>query len=139
MKKTLYIFLFFFGISYHAAAQQPSVINFVTSKIIGSNTFTIFLNGKLITTLNKGENLEYTIYSAGRISVNAMLTPLLRYNETIDVTPGNVYYFELGYFTKSTTKVVSEARGKKLYEKNKLTVKQEEDKNNPIGIIPATP
>lgn len=121
-----------------ASAQNYSTINFVTNKVSGKNSFTVYLNQTLAGTLNKDENLSYKIYSEGRITVSVVLLIGMRFTKSIDVKPGNTYYFELTHFIgKVKTEPIDEKKGKEIFDGNKTTIQGEEDINNPIGKISA--
>ena len=61
-----------------------------------------------------------------------------RFTKSIDVKPGNTYYFELTHFIgKVKTEPIDEKKGKEIFDGNKTTIQGEEDINNPIGKISA--
>jgi len=110
------------------SAQSFSTINFVNNFSKNLN-FIIYLNEQLVGSLNRNENLEYKIYSEGRISI-IIITGQERITGTIDVKKGNTYYYQLSY---GNFKLVDEEKGKSIFAKNEITIKAEEERKNPIN------
>lgn len=104
-----------------------SIINFMGT----DQSYNIYLNDKRIGGINKGENLEFKIYSEGLITVLAIAT--LRTTHSIEISNGNVYYLRLWV---GQIQSLSEDKGKAVLNKKiKKTIKVEEDKSKPIGKI----
>ncbi len=109
------------------SAQNYSTINFVNN-YSRNFSFQIYLNLQPIGSINRGENLEFKIYSEGRISL-IFIVGSERITGTIDVQNGNTYYYQLAF---GNFKLLDEENGKKKFAKNTNTIKAEEDINNPI-------
>ena len=136
MKKLLGIICFLI-VSIGASAQKFSTINFVASKIVNKLAVTIYLNEQMIGTIKNEENIKYKIYSEGRLSVT-LITGTDRQTTTIDVKPGNEYYFEIRIvFGQYKHEVIEIEKGKEIFAKNKNTIEGEEDIRRPIGKISA--
>src|SRR4051812_6531266 len=110
-------------------AQESSTIYFVTHKKIGS--LPIYLNEQMIGTINTGENLQYKIYSEGRITV-FLLSPTSRITKTLDIKRGGTYYFEINWWNQRFG-LTTEEKGKEYFAENANTLKAEEDLKHPIN------
>ena len=118
--------------------QNYSIINFVTNNCLKQFTFNIYLNEQLVGTIGQNENLEYKIFSEGRISI-ILISGSGRLTQLIDIKRGNAYYFEIkvdGWNVKY--EVIEQAKGEELFCKNVNTIKAEEDKTHPIAKMPST-
>ncbi len=134
MKTILTILFTIFTFS--VIAQNFSTINIVNT-FPRDYTFYIYLNDQLAGMLKKNENLEYKIYSEGRISVRIVLGEN-RITESIDIKKGNTYYYRLSIINIANIsfKLVDEEKGKIIYAKNTNLIKAEEDKKHPLGKLP---
>lgn len=124
------LIIFKLGIS----AQNYSTINFVTNKSSKNISFVIYLNEQMIGSIKQKENLEFKIYSEGRLSV-AIIIDSYRITGSIDVKKGNNYYFEVNNLN-GRYDIIDEQKGRELFAKNINTIKAEEDKSHPIGKLP---
>lgn len=112
--------------------QNTSTINFVTNRCQKGSVFTIYLNDQMAGTVMTGENLEYKLFSQGRIIVGISIGGY-KLTKFIDVKRGNVYYFEINNFP-GRYEQIDEAKGKEYFAKNTNTIKAEESHKNPIVI-----
>ncbi|MCC6186455.1 MAG: hypothetical protein IT256_04815, partial [Chitinophagaceae bacterium] len=120
-----------------ASAQNYSTVNFVANKIVNNLAVTIYINEQMIGTIKNDENIKYKIYSEGRLSVT-LITGTDRQTTTLDVKPGNEYYYEIRIVVgKYKHDVIETERGKEIFAKNKNTIEGEEDIRRPIGKINA--
>jgi len=133
MKRLLLLVLLFQSIDSIAQEQDFSIINFVTNKCSGKVSFSIYLNEQLAGSINPKENLEYKIYSEGRISI-ALIINSYRLTRTIDVKKGNTYYFEVNNW-RGKYEIIPEAIGKEYFAQNLNTIKAEENVSTPIGTL----
>lgn len=123
--------------TFQLIAQNHSTINF-TTQVPKKSIYSIFINGKMVTTIGENDNLEYKLYSEGRITI-ILANMAEKIIKTIDVKNGNTYYFCIenhGLILKYD--FADEKKGKKMMEKNSNTLKLEEDKNNPYNKLPST-
>ena len=89
----------------------------------------IYINDNSISAIKQFENLEFKMYSEGRISI-VIIVNSMRYTSTIDIKKGNIYYFEINPVGKY--REVEAPTGKEFLTKITNTIKVEEDRNNPI-------
>jgi hypothetical protein len=116
--------------------EDFSVINFVTNNSINRN-YTIYINDRLIGSINKNENLEYIIYSQGEVNIKVIsnsnkYTDLVQ-TDHINLRTGETHNYLLGS-TESLLEKTKDIAGMKLYEKKLSTRKVQENKGDPIII-----
>jgi S1-C subfamily serine protease len=110
--------------------QDYSTINFVANRCTDKIAFSIYLNEQLIGSINRNENLEYRMYSAGRISVTIIINSV-RLTRTIDVHNGYTYFFEINNWNGKYD-LVDEQTGMRYLSKVTNTLKAEENKRQPL-------
>ncbi len=125
MKKLFFTLLTF--LTLQVSAQDYSTINFVNCYSKNTN-FEIYLNQHLVGSIFGGENLEFKMYSEGRITVVLILNKE-RITRSMDVKNGNTYYFQMQF---GAFKEVDEERGKIILAKSTNTILAEEDIDDPI-------
>ncbi len=108
--------------------EGTSIINFISKKtnIAGAPSYKIYLNDKLVGSVNERENFKYSMFSSGRITVMLIANEVRRTN-TIDVKQGSTNYFSI-----SANEVISEEKGKNMLEKVENTIDMHEEKTRPI-------
>lgn len=110
--------------------KDYSIINFLTNRCTKDNSFSIYLNEQLVGSINQNENLEYKVYSEGRISVTLIINSS-RVTKTIDVSNNNTYYFEISNLN-GKYELVDEETGMGYLSKVTNTVKAGESKRQPL-------
>ncbi len=131
MKK---IILFLLLIPYLSNGQGHSTIHFIGEKSWQKPSFALYLNEKLIGSLQEKQNLDYKIYSSGDITVMA-LHEHGRKTITLKIENGKEYYIAIKTVNlfKTTMELLSAEKGKKKYDKNKSTLNIEENINDPVA------
>lgn len=129
MKKLLLLLLMFPSLFSFGQEQDYSIINFVPYPMTISNgkatIYTIGVGGQNAGTIAYNENLQYKIYSEGRITAIAGRDILL------DIKKGNTYWVQLNPMNGKFG-LTDERTGERIYKKNIRTIYAEEDRNNPI-------
>ncbi len=128
MKKIAFVFLTV--LAFQSFAQDYSTINFVTNKCSKDWKYEIYLNDKFVSDINFDENLEYKIYSEGRVTVTIFVY-YNRFSKTIEITNGNTYYFEISDKDKKYD-FIDESTAKQYLAKNPTMRKFDENKTDPI-------
>ena len=104
-----------------------SYINFINSTYV---YFQIHINGRLIGTIARNENLRLKVYSEGRLSVS-MLTDAARYITYLDVVNNEDYV--MGVHTSGMARGLREKEnGERLLEKVENTIRVSEDPYYPF-------
>lgn len=129
MKKLLMLLLMFPWLISYGQVQDYSIINFVPYQSTLYNgksiIYSIYVGKQNAGTIAYNENLQFKIYSEGRITLIAG-RPIL-----IDVKKGNTYWVQMNPWNGKYG-LTDEKTGEKLFKKNINTIYAVEDKNNPI-------
>jgi len=118
-------------ISVISAAQDSSTISIIPSKSRKNTVYKIVFNDREIADIVSGENLEYKIFSQGRVVINVFFLGL-RAQTYIDIKLGNTYYLELDELFAQIKSIDQEKANTLFLKKEYLIVSKSEDKNNPI-------
>src|SRR5687767_14980735 len=134
MKKIIFILI---AIKFSLAfGQSYSTINFATelNDFAKGPAFTFYLNDKKIGVVQSGENLEYKIYSEGRMTL-FISTPGWQKEIIINISPDSTYYYLLySVYTSQDVRItpVKSEDGLRYMAANPTTLKAAENIDDPI-------
>jgi S1-C subfamily serine protease len=141
MKKYFAITFFFMGMLLQAFSQAFSTINIFTYKCIEGQEIIVYLNEVKAGSLMNFENLQYKMFSEGRVKITVAVGEQ-KGSVIKDIVKGSAYYILItnNMFSASTyggtafitAKFVDEKEFARCIKLNKKTTQKEEDLTNPV-------